>query len=418
MRKLGGAAIHMQQSFSIDILKKIRFLAGTPDLLKSVFDLSALKPFDERVVDFLGDVSKILMSNPLSKKYSDVVTFAFWIRKGSVLKLKERFSEKNTEVYRLGRGVTFHIAPSNVPVNFAYSLVSGLLTGNINIVRVPGKDFEQVSIITEAINQVLTERSELKGYIYLVKYERDKDVNDLLSSLADTRIIWGGDETIASLRLSPLQPRSTEITFADRFSLSVIDSDQYLKIENKESVALDFYNDTYFSDQNACTSPRIVIWTGSEKVKAKDLFWKNLHELVKRKYAFQDIQSVNKLTSVYKVFAAFKGARIVRCEDNLITRVLLDSIPEGLMDYRENSGFFFEYDCDNIMDIRSLCDDKRCQTIGLLGDSNILGPLLRSGIKGVDRVVPMGHTMEFDLIWDGYDLYSSLTRIIDGVFVK
>jgi hypothetical protein len=35
------------------------------------------------------------------------------------------------------------------------------------------------------------------------------------------------------------------------------------------------------------------------------------------------------------------------------------------------------------------------------------------GIKGVDRIVPIGKTMDFDLIWDGYDLIERFTRTID-----
>lgn len=69
-------------------------------------------------------------------------------------------------------------------------------------------------------------------------------------------------------------------------------------------------------------------------------------------------------------------------------------------------------DCDDILELQSLCDDKRCQTIGLLGNIESIKPLLMSGIKGVDRVVPIGKTMDFDLIWDGYDLTSQLTRVI------
>ena len=80
------------------------------------------------------------------------------------------------------------------------------------------------------------------------------------------------------------------------------------------------------------------------------------------------------------------------------------------MNYRENSGFFFEYDCDDILDIRAVCDDKRCQTIGLLGSTELLKPLFESGVKGIDRIVPIGKTMDFDLIWDGYDLPTMMTR--------
>jgi len=41
----------------------------------------------------------------------------------------------------VGRGVAFHIVPSNVPVNYAYALFTGLLCSNANVVLVPSKDF-------------------------------------------------------------------------------------------------------------------------------------------------------------------------------------------------------------------------------------------------------------------------------------
>ncbi len=84
-----------------------------------------------------------------------------------------------------------------------------------------------------------------------------------------------------------------------------------------------------------------------------------------------------------------------------------------MMELKDNCGYFFEYDCDDILDLKSLCDDKRCQTIGLLGDVKTIKPLLLCGIKGVDRVVSIGKTMEYDLVWDGYDLASQLTRTIE-----
>lgn len=82
------------------------------------------------------------------------------------------------------------------------------------------------------------------------------------------------------------------------------------------------------------------------------------------------------------------------------------------MDYRDNSGYFFEYDCKDILDIRALCDDKKCQTIAYIGDSHVLLPLIMSGVKGIDRIVSMGKTMDFDLIWDGYNLPALLTRTV------
>lgn len=395
--------------FNSDVLNRVTYLTGNVDIAAHLTDVSALEPFDDTIVAFLNDVSRELMNNRETKVYSDVVTFAFWIRKGSVLKLKERLGQ--SDGCHLGKGVVFHIAPSNVPVNFAYSLVSGLLCGNANVVRVPSKDFPQVGMITKAFNKVLECHNELKPYIICVRYEHDKSINDLFSRIADMRVVWGGDQTIMELRKSPLPPRSGEITFADRYSLAMVDSDSYMEMKDKEKVSEDFYNDTFFSDQNACTSPRVIIWTGSKIDRAKEIFWNMEHALVEKKYPFQSIQGVNKLTQLYLV-SAEHDVKMEEYKDNLIVRVSVSEITEDLMDYCENSGYFYEYSCTDILEIVPLCNDKRCQTIAYIGNNKALLPLIQSRIKGIDRIVPMGKTMDFDLVWDGYNLPAHLTRIV------
>lgn len=62
------------------------------------------------------------------------------------------------------------------------------------------------------------------------------------------------------------------------------------------------------------------------------------------------------------------------------------------------------------MNLFPLVNDKHCQTIGYIGDKSIFIPLIKSGIKGIDRIVPIGKTMDFDLIWDGCNLPEMLTR--------
>lgn len=394
-----------------DILQSVIYLVGNDEIVIGLKDVSPKYPFDDGVIDFLNTVSKILLRSREVKSYPDVVTLGFWMRRASLLALKGRFENGGTDL-RIGRGVVFHIAPSNVPVNYAYSLCAGLLTGNANVVRVPSRDFPQVAIVNKAINDALKVYPEMKSYICLVRYERNQSVNDLFSIVADTRIIWGGDNTIVELRKSALEPRSGEITFADRYSLAVIDSDKYLAVTDKERLAEEFYNDTYLSDQNACTSPRLVVWLGSKKEAAKKLFWELEHRLVKKKYQFQPIMGINKLTSSYLIAAEKEGTYIEKDEDNYIVRVNVPEVQPELMDRRDSAGYFFEYDCDDILEIRDFCNNTRCQTIGYLGEKEKIMPLLVSGIKGVDRVVPIGKTMDFDFIWDGYNLVERLTRTI------
>ena len=401
------------------VLDKISYLVGDKNLVTNLSCVAPKMPFSKDILDFLNDLSKKLMKSCETKAFPDVLTLGFWLRKSSLLSLRKRFMSNDSNNH-IGRGVAFHIAPSNVPVNYAYSLFTGLLCGNANVVRVPSKDFAQVEIINKAICDVLEEHSDMKPYIVLLRYERDQEINDALSALCDVRVIWGGDVTIAELRRSPLPPRATEITFADRYSLAVIDSDEYMRllrddVDNKAAarIASDFYNDTYLSDQNACTSPRVVVWTGSAKKEAKEIFWKNLSTLVKEKYYFQPIQCVDKLSMEYIVSVSRLCTMKQNSKgDNRLVRIQVSELSPKLMDYRGNSGYFYEYDCDDILMIRDFCNDTHCQTIGLLGEGTIVTPLLKSGVRGVDRIVPIGHTMDFDMIWDGYNLVERFTRTI------
>lgn len=394
-----------------EALSKIMYVVGNAGQIINMPGLSAKVPFDETVVSFLAALSKELMQNTKARAYPDIVTFGFWIRTASITQLEKRFGFHDGLVH-LGNGTVFHIAPSNVPVNFAYSLAAGLLMGNANIVRIPSKDFPQVEIIAGAIRNVLSSYEELQPYISLIRYGREKIINDTLSSMADVRVIWGGGTTIEELRKSPLPPRSTEITFADRFSIAIIDADVYMESDDKNRIASDFYNDTYLSDQNACTSPRLIVWTGGRKEEAKTEFWEKLHKLVEEKYHFQSVMSVNKLTSAYLMAVHKTGTRIIPTDDNLLVRLHVPEVTGEMIELRDDSGYFFEYDCDDLMELRELCNDKRIQTIGMIGNPKMLKPLLLSGVKGIDRIVPVGKTMDFDLLWDGYNLAERLTRAV------
>lgn len=401
MQRLGGVVILMQVNF-----ENLKFVVGNEKTIENMLFARPFKPFCSDVVNFLDALSKKLMK--IGKEYSDVATFGFWCRRAALLKEKAKYDDLEC---RLGRGIVFHSTPSNVPVNFAFSFASALLAGNANIVRLPGKNFEQVDVICNCINELLkNEFSNLSNYICMVKYPPNKEIADFMSSVCDTRVIWGGDQTIENMRKSPLKPRANEITFSDRHSIAVINADEYLKIDNKEKVSIDFYNDTYFSDQNACTSPRIIVWLGKEKENAKKIFWKKVHKLVKEKYNLRPVQTVGKLTALFKV-ASEHNVNLVEQKDQLITRVKIDNVFETLMDYKYNSGFFFEYEAEKLEEILPLCDAK-CQTLTYLGlnSSDIENFFSSCKPFGVDRAVPIGKSMDFGLIWDGYDLIRNLSR--------
>ena len=216
--------------------------------------------------------------------------------------------------------------------------------------------------------------------------------------------------TVAELRQSKIPARTTEITFADRHSIAVIDADAYLNADNKDVIIQNFYNDTYFSDQNACTSPRIIFWQGKEKEAAKADFWDRVHKLVAGKYTLAPVQAVGKLNAMYSV-AAQKDVKLQKSEDMFITRLDVDKIDKDLMNYKYNSGFYFEKDIESLNEIADVCD-IRCQTLTYFGvnEDNFRSFLEDARPIGIDRIVPMGKSMDFALVWDGYDLIRQMSR--------
>jgi hypothetical protein len=188
-----------------------------------------------------------------------------------------------------------------------------------------------------------------------------------------------------------------------------------MRAEDKDRIAVDFYNDTYLSDQNACTSPRVAVWVGSRKDEAREIFWDKLHGLAERQYYLQPIMAVDKLSTAYMAATATEDIgdiKVERDNDNMLVRVKVSKLTADLMNYRGNCGYFYEYDCGDVMELRDFCNNTHCQTIGVIGGKDMVRPLVESGIKGVDRVVPVGHTMDFDLDWDGYNLVERLTRTV------
>ena len=141
-------------------LKNINYLVGDKKILNS-----STVPYNEKVCQFIAEFSEELNNNKESKKFPDLKTLAFWCRKKNILNFKKKFL---TEKTRVGLGLLFHITPSNIPTNFAYSLIFGLITGNSNIVKVPSKNFEQISIICKVLNKILAIKSEGSSILVLM----------------------------------------------------------------------------------------------------------------------------------------------------------------------------------------------------------------------------------------------------------
>lgn len=384
----------------------LEFLVGDLKRLYQMPETPVLPAFSEKAVTFLSQLSRMLLRDKRSGV--DVKSYAYWIRRASLESAAREGEYRN----RLGRGVALHIAPSNVPVNFAVSMTSSLLAGNCTVVRVSSKPFPQVDIICEAVNQLLDGACrDMRPYVCVLRCGHNPAITQALSELCDVRVIWGGDRTIQTIRQAALPPRAVELAFADRYSIAVVDGNACLE-GSAEEIAKKFYIDTYYTDQNACSSPRLVVWLGNAVEEARERFWEALERLVRRDYPMKPIQAVDKYSAVCALSMSHPGVRHLT-KNTFVVRAELERLTADVMDYKCGGGCFFEYRAKDLEEIVPVLT-KRCQTVAVLGvDPEAVRQLVfDNGVRGVDRIVPLGGTMELSFIWDGFKMVESMSRYV------
>jgi hypothetical protein len=375
------------------------------------------KPFFKDVLDFLSNLSQEILLDTEAKQFPDVISFGFWCRISNINKLSEEYLNiKN----RLGLGLVFHITPTNVPVNFAFSYVFSILAGNSNVVRVPSKNFKQVEIICRIINKIFLHKkyNNILEKTLFIRYSQDEEVTTYLSSKCNARIIWGGDNTVNSIRNIPIPSRSIDIAFSDRYSFSIINPITIGDLSNLElnRLAENFYNDTYLMDQNACSSPHLIVWKSENNTKLETLknrFWTAIRELAERKYDLQPVNAIDKYTMVCNDAISNKNVSSSILQSNYLYQLNIDNVPEKITNLNGKFGYFYELTIVDLKELSKIIETK-IQTITYFGipKTEILEFIIDEGLIGVDRIVPIGKALDISIYWDGYDLIRTLSRNI------
>ena len=103
-------------------------------------------------------------------------------------------------------GILFHIAAGNIDVLPAYSVIEGLLVGNINILKLPTGD-KGVSI--DLLIELIKIEPKLKEYIYVFDVPSTEiDTLQVFAEMSDAIIVWGGDQAVkAARKMAPINTK-------------------------------------------------------------------------------------------------------------------------------------------------------------------------------------------------------------------
>ena len=233
--------------------------------------------FQDLVLDFHDELSKIfktyIKSGILPEEY---IHYALWSRSGN---LKKENSRINDHENRYGRGLSFHIPPKNVPLTAFFSYSFGLLSGNKVCIRLPADANDTLNAGLQILKQVLTNHSSITDRTLFVQYDRNQEWSEKISRISDSRVIWGGDRTVESFRSLSTKPSCVDLFFPDKNAIALVDSEYLVDagVDELKSVGRMLARDIFTYDQQACSSPRILLLYGRV---SSELYEKKLHKLL------------------------------------------------------------------------------------------------------------------------------------------
>ena len=388
----------------------IKYLAGSKNISSIISE-----PFSDLSLDFFNELSTKIFKDKNSHNFRDLVTFAFWCRKSNLEKIKNNFVDNN---FRIGLGKIFHLTPSNVPIAFIYSFVFGMLSGNSNIIRVSNPNLEQVKLLINLIKRIVKIKKfkKILASNAFIHYEKNTNISEYFSSFVDGRIIWGSNITVDEFKKYKTKTKCVDLLFSDKYSLSFISSKKLQKLNKDQFLDLikKFYNDVFIMDQNACSSPHLIVWEKKPLKNMIEAFWNELDKFVQTNYLKSLSISSKKYLTLNRYLLDNEELKIDKFKSAYINRIKLRKLEKNIKNFRGFSGIFFEYEIKKISDLNKILD-RDFQTLSYFGYDKIFFKKIfkTQKFKGVDRIVPVGGSLDINLIWDGINVINHLSRIVN-----
>ena len=384
------------------------------DFEKKICDIKHLrdKPFTKKRVDILGKLSKKFLKSSLGLSNPQIMVLGFWLRPASISSfMREHFSKLPKNSISSPRGVAFHLPPQNVDTMFVYSWAISFLMGNINIVRLPTELNDLSKWIIKEIVDILEANGEEDKNIFC-NYSFSSECNNFLSQNCDVRVVWGGDKKINSLSQTLLKPTATNINFPDRQSLCLIKSEYLDTISKNElnTAAEKLYNDIFWFDQMGCGSPKAIVFLGNSKKQIE--LYRKIAEIAKEKDMVPEASTIiNKFVNLNEM--AGLGISIESFSIENILNISKTKNGINAFEYFHGGGSIFHFEISNLIELEKLLSDKT-QTITYLGlndqEKEKCSEIMSQ--RGGLRLVNIGDALAFDKIWDGYDLFAAMSKLI------
>ena len=152
-------------------------------------------------------------------------------------------------------GTVLHILSGNVFLVGAGSLLEGLITGNVTILKMSSGETTFLPKLMETF-VAADEDGIVSKSIALVDYSsKQADVIAELKKRVDGIVVWGGEEAVQAYR-NDLPARTRILIFGPKLSFAAVTANGFSKYGAK-SIADSLAAEITIWDQNACTAPQV-----------------------------------------------------------------------------------------------------------------------------------------------------------------
>ncbi len=407
-------------------MSEVRYILGAAEsepldsVLARLGKLAAWQPFDTRATAFVARFSQRLLTDPAVRSWPELAALGHWFRGARLRDLALKYPVRDEDGMRIGRGLAFHLAPANVDSVFMYSWLLSLLAGNVNMVRLSQKASPQVDFLAAVLRATLAEAAgaQVDGRFVLLTYPHDEGVTRAISEAAMVRVAWGGDASVGAVRAIPLRPTAVELVFPDRFSVAAFQAEAVAALAQADlaKLAAGFYNDTFWFAQQACSSPRVLVFLGSDTATqlARQRFWAAFDAEVQGRAPPNDgAMAMARLAATFdyaaRAMASPAGTLVPgRHPQRLAMEQPLDAQTRSL---HCGNGLVLEQSLPGLHALAAQLTDKE-QTLAVFGftRAELEDFVLRLAPRALDRIVPVGQALTFDNVWDGQDLLAAFSR--------
>jgi hypothetical protein len=306
------------------------------------------------------------------------------------------------------RGVITHWLAGNVPILGMISLISGIITKNMNVVKLSRKNGLLLPAIAADLFDFQVEFSggktisgkEIAASLRFVYCDKeDVDSQKLLSLFSDVRVAWGGHQAVESILSLAKHYGTEDVIFGPKYSFALIGRDSFKK-EESEELAYRLALDASVFDQYGCNSPHTVFVEEDGAVSALE-FAKEVAKGMERV-----LKRIPKLGISPEEAHAIVT---VRNKYSLQGEVFSSQGTEWTVVYSQEAGL--AKPCHSrVLFVRPVKDiyevigyiDKYTQTLGLVLDECRKNSFSKAAAaKGVERITDLGKMSMFDYPWDG-----------------